>query len=441
MFSRTFVPFFALLLTLSPLLGCGQQQMVDTTRRIRQEVTRGNYGGALAVLHKSKKAGYKGQDRVVYWMQEGMLRFLAGNFKGAVASLQKAEKRSKELYTKSISKGIKAAFVSNVVKDYPGEDYENVLVNVFKALAYLEMSDLDGAMVEARKINEKLKLYNTRYKKKNVYNQDAFAHWLMGLLFEMDGSYDDARIAYTKAIEVYKNDFAAHYGVGVPHYLPEDAARAALLSSDQEALAKVREEFGANLGGSLDILKKNGEVVLFDLNGQGPMKSDFFITCLVRGPTQFRCDAEPGDEYFKKVRIDIPRNATVVKMAFPQLHTSPAQRFCGAGGRGHPGAKLRGPADQRHRGQDAPGQDAPHLAGRHHPRDHQDPRRQGRGRRHPRGRPRRHQEQGRGAAAGLAGREGHQRGHAGHRGGGQAGLDHAAGAHRRGPHHGAPRGA
>ena len=76
--------------------------------------------------------------------------------------LNKAEQRAKELYTKSISKGIKAAFTSDAATDYAGEDYENVLLNVVKALDFLALGNKAGALVEARKINEKLKLYNTQ---------------------------------------------------------------------------------------------------------------------------------------------------------------------------------------------------------------------------------------------------------------------------------------
>ena len=124
------------------------------------------------------------------------------------AVLEQAERRSDELFTKSIGKSVKAAFTSQAATDYAGEDYEKVLLNVIKALDSLRMGDTEGALVEARKINEKLAYFNTKYAHKNVYNQDAFAHWLTGMLYEMEKSYDDARIAYEAALRVYGNDFA-----------------------------------------------------------------------------------------------------------------------------------------------------------------------------------------------------------------------------------------
>jgi hypothetical protein len=303
------------------LAACGQTKMVQTTGQVRSYMIQGNYQAALATLQRSKQQGFKEQDRVVYWMNEGMLLHLTGNYQQSVEVLSKAERRSKELYTKSISKNIKAAFTSEAATDYAGEDYENVLVNAVKSLDFLGMGNQEGALVEARKINEKLKLYNTRYKEnKNVYNQDAFAHWLMGLLFEMEGSYDDARIAYVHAMEVYQNDFAAHYGMRPPPYVAEDIVRASLLSDAQDIAQQYREKFGANLGTTAEQLKSSGEVVLVHLNGEGPSKSDYVITCWFLSATNWRCDGEPGGAFMKKTKITIPSKGTVVKVAFPELH-------------------------------------------------------------------------------------------------------------------------
>jgi hypothetical protein len=302
------------------ITACGQTKMVQTSGTIRHHMIDGNYPLALSELQKSKQQGFKEQDRVVYWMNEGMLLHLTGRYKESIAALNKAERRAKELYTKSISKGIKAAFTSNAATDYAGEDYENVLVFVFKALDFLAMGNKSGALVEARKINEKLKLYNTRYKHKSVYNQDAFAHWLMGLLFEMEGSYDDARIAYAHALQTYETVFTPNYSHAPPKYLGEDLVRASILSNAPEEVAKYKQKFGQDKGATADLLKTHGEVVLVLLNGEGPSKSDYVVTCWFLTPTNWACDGEPGGEFMKKTTITIPSKGTVIKVAFPELH-------------------------------------------------------------------------------------------------------------------------
>ena len=309
------------LFTLTLLAACGQTKMVAATGQIRSYMLEHNYNAALATLRQSKTdKSFKEQDRVVFWMNEGMLLHLTGQYADSNKALESAERRTEELYTKKISKEVKAAFTSDAAKDYAGEDYENVLVNVFKALNYLALGSTESALVEARKINEKLELYNTRYEQKNVYNQDAFAHWLMGMLFEMEKSYDDARIAYAKALEVYKNEFAGNYGSRVPGYLGEDLVRAALLSNDTETADQIKSELGAELGGSAEEMKTKGEIILVHLNGEGPSKSDYFVTCYFRDISYWRCDGEPGGEFMKKTTITIPKNGTVIKVAFPELH-------------------------------------------------------------------------------------------------------------------------
>ncbi len=310
------------LLAAALLVGaCGQGKLVRTAGQVRDLTKVERYQEALEILRESKGQGFREQDRVVYWMNEGMLLHLLGRYKESSAVLEKCEQRVKELYTKSIRKQIKAVFTSDAAKDYAGEDYEDVLINVVKALNYLYLGDQPGALVEARKINAKLTLINTRYKdRKNLHGQDAFAHWLMGLLFELEGSFDDARIAYVKALEVYEKLYAKAFSMKVPPYLPEDAARAAVQSNASDEADRLRKKYGdPTLGKTALIMQQQGEVVLVLMNGEGPNKVDFFINCYVRSPKNYRCDAEPGEEYARRVRITIPASSMAVKMAIPQL--------------------------------------------------------------------------------------------------------------------------
>ena len=88
------------------VLACGQSKMVRTTGQMRQHMINGNYDAALAALRQSKNQGFKEQDRVAYWMNEGMLLHLLGSSKESSGVLEQAERRTKELYTKRISKQI-----------------------------------------------------------------------------------------------------------------------------------------------------------------------------------------------------------------------------------------------------------------------------------------------------------------------------------------------
>jgi uncharacterized protein len=313
---RLVLPVCALALVVA---GCGQTAMVQATAQVRSYMLQGNYNAALATLRQSKEQkSFKEQDRVVYWMNEGMLLHLTGQYDASNKVLEQAEQRSAELFTKSFSKEyIKASVTSDAAKDYRGEDYECVMMNVIKALNFLALKKYDSARVEARKINEKLALYNTKYQKKNVYNQDAFAHWLTGLLYETEKSYDDARISYVKALDVYKNEFAGNYGSTVPSFLGEDVVRASILSKSSEDVEKYKKELGAS-GESARSLKRHGEVILVHFNGEGPSKTDYFINCYFESAVAWWCDAEPGGEFMTKKTITVGKG-TAIKVAFPQL--------------------------------------------------------------------------------------------------------------------------
>ena len=91
---------------------------------------------------------------------------------------------------------------------YAGEDHELVLMHYFKALNFLRMNQFDEALVECRRINNKLNLLNDRYeKKKNRYRRDAFALNLMGIAYEASGDVNNAFIAYRNAYEAYDEDY------------------------------------------------------------------------------------------------------------------------------------------------------------------------------------------------------------------------------------------
>lgn len=304
--------------------GCGQWRMVETETRLHRHTAAGEYERALALLQAERNRSYQAEDAVLYWMNEGMLLHLTGRYRESIVALTLAEERSKELFTRSVSREVEAAFTSDAALDYQGEDHEKVLLNVLKALSFLAVDDRIGALVEARKINHRLEYLNTAYQEHgNRYVEDAFAHWLMGMLFEIEGSYDDARIAFTHARRVYREHFQPRYGVGEPSYVAEDLARVARLGGDGELLRALREERGdPGLGRSRELMETHGEVVLVLLGGRGPKKSEVRVTCGQAGKQPFQCDREPGggdDNGFVERSLALPRGSTRVEVAFPTL--------------------------------------------------------------------------------------------------------------------------
>jgi len=181
-----------------------------------------DYKGALDQIEAAKDKFYKKKEKALYYVDTGMLHHYNGDFEKSNTLLSKAETAFDELYTKSIARGAASMLLNDNVLEYSGEDYEDIYLNVFKALNYVELDAFDDAFVEIRKINEKLSLleqkhkkmakqYNKSEKKKknfesgtNKFHNSALGRYLSMLLYRAEGKMDDARIDKDKIDEAWQ---------------------------------------------------------------------------------------------------------------------------------------------------------------------------------------------------------------------------------------------
>jgi len=75
----------------------------------------------------------------------------------------KTDRLMQDAVTKSVSKTVVSATINENASDYTGTVYEYLYVNVFNALNYYNRGDMEGALVEIRKINNKQKEYISKY--------------------------------------------------------------------------------------------------------------------------------------------------------------------------------------------------------------------------------------------------------------------------------------
>jgi len=173
----------------------------------------------------SKKPLYSEKNAIMLFLDKGMLEYYAGDNKKSSQSLQEAERLIEEAYTKSITAGFMSYILNDNTKDYPGEDFEDIYINIFNALNYYKMGDPDGALVEIRKLsaaNGKLDMLAGKYDYKDPrsgasleelaqkeaagaeppkgtkveFNNCALARYLAILFYLADGNDDGARIEY-----------------------------------------------------------------------------------------------------------------------------------------------------------------------------------------------------------------------------------------------------
>lgn len=260
--------------------GCGGLNMEKHYQKMRGQLVARDYDDASKYIDKVKEDFYSKDNRLLYYMDKGMVLGLGGRYQESNQFLEKAKATADELWTESISANAAAWLTTDNTIPYQGEDFEKVFIHFVAALNCIGLGDYEAARVEARQVTNKLELYNAKYPDasgKNAYKDDAFARWLSGKLAETEGreGYNDAWIDYKKALAIYKSDYAARYATPVPRFLVEDALRAlSNLGADfAEELADVKAKFP---GVAAPNDKTMGEVILLHLSGEAPYKVDRF---------------------------------------------------------------------------------------------------------------------------------------------------------------------
>ena len=188
----------------------------------------GSYEKALAVLNddksKVRKTNYPSKNEILLYLDRGMIAHYAGQHKDSSQDLETAERLIEEAFTKSITQAIGSYILNDNTKDYAGEDYEDLYTNVFNALNYYHNNDLEGALVEIRRLNEKLQYLADKYEraKKKVldsndqvdprqlpmeasrFSNSALARYLGILFYRAIGKADDVRIDYEEFLRAYE---------------------------------------------------------------------------------------------------------------------------------------------------------------------------------------------------------------------------------------------
>jgi len=126
---------------------------------------------ATALAQKSAK-----NDRVIFRLEQGACQRAADELPDS----NKAFDRAEELITKydeqpdiSISREALAALTNLTTLDYKGYCYDRIMMNVYKALNYMELGDLERARVELRRAYEQQRAAVERFSKQIEAAQKA----------------------------------------------------------------------------------------------------------------------------------------------------------------------------------------------------------------------------------------------------------------------------
>ena len=186
---------------LSGVVGCASTGRVQ--QQVEAQMQLGNYPGALEVVEAEREGALGGKNRLLYFLERGMLLHLDGQYVESNAAFDEAEPTAADLYTKSLTGEGISLMTNDYALDYAGENFERTLIHLFAAMNYSQLGEQDAALVEARQVGEYLRKLQIDTEDENAYQEDAFARYLTAMLYESAGEHDSSLVSYKKAIEGY----------------------------------------------------------------------------------------------------------------------------------------------------------------------------------------------------------------------------------------------
>jgi len=214
-------------------------------RNIDNAVYQNNFERGIAEIvigQEKKRPIYPEKNAVSLFLDKGLLEHYAGNYSSSSRDLENAERLIQEAFTKSITAGIASYIANDNLKEYPGEDYEDIYLNVFNALNYYHNHNIEEAMVEIRKItmsNGKLDLLSKKYEEGSkfatqhlleslhsigfmaalelprgepvLFSNSALARYLSALFYQGQGKTDDARIEFSQLYAAFIDNQRVYY--------------------------------------------------------------------------------------------------------------------------------------------------------------------------------------------------------------------------------------
>ena len=263
-------------LSLTFLVGCASYQ--GKVREARLHLSNGENQAALQILEA--QANEEGRDQVIYLLDYALALHQAKEYKKSSDSFILADKLAEWKDYISLSRQAGSLLLSERMTKYRLERFENLLINVYLALNFTVQGQLDEALVECRRIDEK---FNKMRMDGEAKEKNFLARYLSAMIWEAQGKWDSAYIDYKNAYDID----------GSFEFLPEDLIRSAWRARRYEAMKKWQKMWPQV---KLESLKKKsreqGELVFVFQQGWIPRKrphyEDHRFPTLARVPSGIR---------------------------------------------------------------------------------------------------------------------------------------------------------
>lgn len=224
---------------------------------------------ALAALEKQ---AHNSRDQFLYVCNKAMLLRMLGKFRQSNEEIEKAKAIVQKYSAISVSEQTSSFIINDATRTYIGSPVEQIMLNVYAALNYLAMNDLDDARVEILQENIRLRAL-MQDDPDSPLSVDPFARYLSGIIYEDLGEWSDAMIAYRKAYEAYQKH-AALYGIAIPQQLKRSLIQMADKVGLDNERQKYEQAFGLHLADLQKGIQNTGELVFIFSNGLAPIKRE-----------------------------------------------------------------------------------------------------------------------------------------------------------------------
>lgn len=262
------------LLLVAMLGGCAS--FYELNYEFNKNFEQGNIEQAASVLDQNKKAA-RSKTRFLYYANQGVVEHLLGNYQESNNWLEQAYLFGEDYHTNYLNFAASYFLNPNLIV-YPGEDHEHLMLLYYKTLNFLKMEDYESALVECRRLNQRLFELGDKYVSEDKYQKDAFVHNLMGIVYDASGDYNNAFIAYRNALDIYQNEYAEMFGMKAPDQLKRDLIRTGALAGFPEDVDKYEAEFNIQYEPGQS---EGGELVFFWHNGLAPVKDQWSINFVI----------------------------------------------------------------------------------------------------------------------------------------------------------------
>lgn len=251
----------------------------EVSHNFNEQFENGNIDQALTEL-KSDKQYQKSNVQLLYYLNLGLLRSMKGDYVKSNKAFEKAYLFGEDYKVNYLAEA--ASYLTNpTITMYRGEDHEHLMPLYYKALNFLKMSQYEDALVECRRLNIRLQQLSDKYKNPKKYQRDAFIHNLMGIIYQANGDWNNAFIAYRNALEIYDDDYTTMFNLSAPDQLKKDLLISAWRMGFTEEYNTYRDQFGWS---DFDPANQpDADLVFFWHNGLGPVKNEWSINFAITG--------------------------------------------------------------------------------------------------------------------------------------------------------------